>query len=275
MVAIKKRKRFDALSVRHLDFDSESNSDSKMLSQGTTVIIITLLLLNLAGVQVCVSSPALRTCARIPFDSCSFDNQSEECPSDCSYFFDAMEAALVNDSSALYSLQRAFFPNGEQKPRVVDIYMTLILEQAIDLSCDSERNIFRNETIASLNRQSVINVCNSNSEVNCTRKEYRWHHVWTSSVLTRTIERESLGLLSSINSIAYITLQYSLSQTSVIVATERTEFQPREKAFLELIIPSLHCLPKEPEMTLKNAWEEILPWVCNHNNNSVKLISYI
>ena len=114
-----------------------------MFSQGTTTIIITFLSLNLTGVQVCVSSPALHTCARIPFDSCSFDNQSEECPSDCSYFFDAMEAALVNDKSALYSLQRAFFPTGEQKPNIVDIYTTLILEQAIDLSCDSERNIFK------------------------------------------------------------------------------------------------------------------------------------
>ena len=228
-------------------------------------IIIIATSLSFAGIQVCVSSPPLRTCARISSSGCRFSDPSVRCPSDCSYFFDAVETALVNDTSALYTLQRAFFPDGEQKPAVVDIYITLIMEQAVDLPCDNE--LVGDVSLASLGVQNDIvkSLCaNASTELfNCSRKQYRWHHVWTSAVLTNVIERESLGLISSINSVAFVSLLYSESQTSVIVTTKRRDFQPREAAFLELTIPGLLCLPSEPEVTLKNVWEEILPWVSN------------
>ena len=204
-------------------------------------------------------SPPLYTCASIPNDSC---DRSVNCPSVCSYFFDAVESALVTDNSALYTLQRAFFPSGEQQPSVVDIYVTLILEQVVNVSCDSELNSFRNERIDSLmNATSISSLCNNISNLNCIRQEFKWHHVWSSAVLTKVIERESLGLISSINSLAFITRLYSESQTSVIVSTEPRDFQPREVAFLELLVPSLLCLPSDTNSTLRSAWEEILPWV--------------
>ena len=219
-------------------------------------------LLILAGVQTCFSSPPLYSCATIPYSGCSFGNPSVKCPSVCSYFFDAVETALVSDSSALYTLQRAFFPDGEQKPNVVDIYVSLVLEQAVNLSCDSELNIFRNERIASLSGQNASSLCSNDSGLSCIRKEYRWHHVWTSAVLTNVIERESLGLISSINSLAYITRLYSEAQFNVIVTTQNKDFQPREVTFLELIVPSLLCLPSNnTEATFRGAWEEIIPWV--------------
>ena len=205
-------------------------------------LLFTAIVWSLAAlVQVCTSSPPLYTCATIPHSGCMFGNQLVRCPSVCSYFFDAIENALVNDKSSLYTLQRAFFPDGEQKPNVVDIYTTLILDQVIDVPCDSEFNIFRNvstnnindglvslggmdSTITSLcsddgdllcynesthtvtwNRGSQINASFCKSNVSCSRKEYRWHHVWSNAVLTNVIERESLGLISSINSVAYIT----------------------------------------------------------------------
>ena len=210
---------------------------------------------------MCLTSPPLRTCANVPFSSCRFGDASSRCPSVCSYFFDAVETALVGDASALYSLQRAFFPEGQQQPNVVDIYVTLILEQAIDLPCDSEINEYRDRTVAELRKMNLsnVNVCSGS---NCTRLEYRWHHVWTSGVLTNVIERESLGLISSINTMAHITRLYSESQTNVIVTNIESDFQPRETAFLELNIPILLCLPNNTEATLQGAWEDILPWVC-------------
>ena len=219
---------------------------------------------SLVGVQVCSASPTLRTCANIPFRDCRFGNPSVQCPSVCSYFFDAVETALVDDPSALYTLQRAFFPEGEQRPNVVDIYITLVLEQAVDLPCDSNLNDYRDSRISELSGLDLSNVCNSSSfnNFNCTQKEYRWHHVWTSAVLTNVIERESLGLISSINTVAFITRLYSNSQTSVIAKTQERDFQPRETAFLELNVPNLLCLPNNTEATLQSAWEEILPWVC-------------
>ena len=228
------------------------------------MVFMVVISLTFAAVQVCVSSPPLRTCARIPSSGCRFNDPSVRCPSDCSYFFDAVETALVNDANVLYTLQRAFFPDGEQKPAVVDIYVTLIFEQAVNLPCD----IFEDVSLAFLEEQSDIVelLCANATEFeffNCSRKQYRWHHVWTSTVLTNVIERESLGLISSINSVAFVSLLYSESQTSVIVTTKRRDFQPREAAFLELTIPGLLCLPSEPEVTLKNVWEEILPWVSN------------
>ena len=217
---------------------------------------------SLSGVQVCSGSPPLRTCANIPFSGCRFGDPTSRCPSVCSYFFDAVETALVNDASALYALQRAFFPEGQQQPNVVDIYVTLVLEQAVGLPCDSELNDFRDMDIAELqSEQDLINVCNGSSN-NCTQLEFRWHHVWTSGVLTNVIERESLGLISSINTLAFVTRLYSESQTNVIITNRDTDFQPRETAFLELNIPVLLCLPNNTEATLQSAWEDILPWVC-------------
>ena len=241
-------------------------------------IVFFVAVFSLAGVQVCLTSPPLRTCANVPFSSCRFGDASSRCPSVCSYFFDAVETALVGDASALYSLQRAFFPEGQQQPNVVDIYVTLILEQAIDLPCDSEINDYRDRTVAELRKMNLsnVNVCSGS---NCTRLEYRWHHVWTSSVLTNVIERESLGLISSINTMAYITRLYSESQTNVIITNKESDFQPRETAFLELNIPILLCLPNNTEATLQGAWEDILPWVCFfvHMLNSMctKLIQFI
>ncbi len=214
---------------------------------------------------MCSTSPPLRTCANVPFSGCRFGDPSSRCPSVCSYFFDAVETALVGDASALYTLQRAFFPEGQQPPNVIDIYVTLVLEQAVGLPCDSELNDYRDRTIAEVRGLdlSASNVC-SGTGSNCTRQEYRWHHVWTSGVLTNVIERESLGLISSINTVAYITRLYSESQTNVIVRNEESDFQPRETAFLELNIPILLCLPNNTEATLQGAWEDILPWVCMH-----------
>ena len=209
------------------------------------------------------ASPPLHTCANIPFSDCRFGDPSSRCPSVCSYFFDAVETALVNDASILYSLQRAFFPKGEQRPNVVDIYVTLILEQAVDLPCNSDVNDYRDRSIAELREIDLSNVCNgSTNSNNCTRREYRWHHVWTSAVLTNVIERESLGLISSINTVAYITRLYSESQTNVIITEQERDFQPRETVFLELNVPHLLCLPNNTEATLQSAWEDILPWVC-------------
>ena len=220
-------------------------------------IVFLVTVFGLAGVQ---GSPPLRTCANVPFRGCRFGDPSSQCPSVCSYFFDAVETALVNDTSALYTLQRAFFPEGQQRPNVIDIYVTLILEQAVDLSCDSELNDYRDRSIAEVRGLDLSNICNGSN--NCTRREYRWHHVWTSAVLTNVIERESLGLISSINTVAYVTRLYSESQTGVIITSQVTDFQPRETAFLELNIPNLLCLPNNTEATLQNAWEDILPWVC-------------
>ena len=220
-------------------------------------IVFSVTVFSLAGVQ---ASPPLRFCANIPFSGCRFGDPSSQCPSVCSYFYDAVENALVDDASALYTLQRAFFPEGQQRPNVVDIYITLILEEAVDLPCDSELNSYRDRSIAELRGLDLNNVCNSSN--NCTRKEYRWHHVWTNAVLTNVIERESLGLISSINTVAYITRLYSESQTNVIITNQETDFQPRETAFLELNIPILLCLPNNTEATLQSAWEDILPWVC-------------
>ena len=222
-------------------------------------IVLLVAVSSLAGVQVCSASPPLRTCANIPFSGCRFGDPSSQCPSVCSYFFDAVETALIDDTSVLYTLQRAFFPEGQQQPNVIDIYVTLIVEQAIDLPCDSELNDYRDRNIAELRELNLTDVCNGR---NCTRQEYRWHHVWTSAVLTNVIERESLGLISSINTVAYITRLYSESQTNVIVTNQESDFQPRETAFLELNIPNLLCLPNNTEATLQSAWEDILPWVC-------------
>jgi hypothetical protein len=232
---------------------------SKMLNPIGIVFLVAIF--SLAGVQVCSTSPPLRTCANVPFSGCRFGDASSRCPSVCSYFFDAVETALVGDASALYTLQRAFFPEGQQPPNVVDIYVTLVLEQAVGLPCDSELNDYRDRTIAEVRGLdlSASNICSGG---NCTRQEYRWHHVWTSAVLTNVIERESLGLISSINTLAYITQLYSESQTNVIVRNEESDFQPRETAFLELNIPILLCLPNNTEATLQSAWEDILPWVC-------------
>lgn len=217
--------------------------------------------LILAAIQLCTSSPPLYTCATIPHMACTFGtDQPTRCPSVCSYFFDAIESALVGDKSSLYTLQRAFFPEGKQKPTVVDIYTTLILEQVIDVPCDSDRNVFRDEDISNLQAMNMSSLCNNNSDLSCSRMEYRWHHVWTSGVLANVIERESLGLISSINSFAYITRLYSEAQI-VRITTRSKNFQPRETAFLELNIPNLLCLPDDANTTLKSAWEEILPWV--------------
>ena len=152
-----------------------------------------------------------------------------------------------------------FFPEGEQKPSVVDIYITLILEQVIDVPCDSHLNMFRDEDINNLRTVNITLFCNNS--LNCSRQEYKWHHVWTSAVLTNVIERESLGLISSINSFAYITRLYSEAQTNVIITSQPRDFQPRETAFLELNVSNLLCLPNYTEATLQRAWEEILPWV--------------
>ena len=221
-------------------------------------------------VQVCLASPPLHTCANIPYTGCRFGDPSSRCPSICSYFFDAVETALVSDASALYALQRAFFPEGEQRPNVVDIYVTLILDQAIDLPCNSDLNVYRDRSIDELRGLNLSGVCTgsgngtsgSHTYCNFTRKEYRWHHVWTSAVLTNVIERESLGLISSINTVAYITRLYSESQTSVIITEQERDFQPRETTFLELSVSNLLCLPNNTEATLQSAWEDILPWVC-------------
>ena len=221
--------------------------------------VATVLLISSVEVQVCESSPPLYTCASIPNGSC---DRSANCPSVCSYFFDAVENALVTDNSALYTLQRAFFPSGEQQPSVVDIYVTLILEQVVNVSCDSELNSFRNERIDSLdNLSNVSALCDANPDLNCIRREFKLHHVWSSGVLTSLIERESLGLISSINSLAFITRLYSESQISVIVTSEQTDFQPRETAFLEIIVPSLLCLPNDTDAAFRRVWEDILPWV--------------
>lgn len=229
-----------------------------------SIILCAAIMLSLAGVQECVASPPLYTCANIASSGCRFGNPSVRCPSVCSYFFDAVEAALVNDPSALYTLQRAFFPDGEQRPNVVDIYLTLILEQVVDLPCDSEMNKFRDTPISLLNGQNdILDNFYNDSEITYSRREFRWHHVWTSAVLTNVIERESLGLISTINTLAYITRLYSEAQFTVIVTSQQTDFQPREVTFLELSVPVLLCLPNNTEDTLQGAWEGIMPWVRN------------
>ena len=224
----------------------------------TRLLFTAVVAMALIEVPFVQCSPPLSSCASIPDEGC---DGLENCPSVCSYFFDAVENALVTDNSALYTLQRAFFPNGEQKPSVVDIYVTLVLEQVVDLPCDSELNNLRNEQIDSLSNVDMNDLCNNNTDFNCSRKELKWHHVWSGGVLTKVIERESLGLISSINSLAFITRLYSESQTNVIVSIERRDFQPREVAFLKLIVPSLVCLPNDTESSIRSAWEDILPWV--------------
>ena len=226
--------------------------------------VVSVTFIGLLGLQLS-SATSLYACAEIPLRGCRFSNLSSDCPSVCSYFFDAIEAALVSDKSALYTLQRAFFPEGEQRPNVVDIYITLILNQVVDLPCDSELNDFRDASIDRLSEMSLEETCRVGlitNRYNCTRREYRWHHVWTSAVLTNVIERESLGLISSINTVAYITRLYSESQTSVVITRQERDFQPRETAFIELNVPNLLCLPNNTETTLRSAWEDILPWVC-------------
>ena len=85
-------------------------SHAKMLKQSGVLFGA----LILAAVQLCTSSPPLHTCAAIPHRGCRFGtDQPTRCPSVCSYFFDAIESALVGDKSSLYTLQRAFFPEGE------------------------------------------------------------------------------------------------------------------------------------------------------------------
>ena len=251
------------LTVLRLACMIRDSKDSAMFKFIGIVILVGLF--SLFRVHLSSASPPLGTCANVPFSGCRFGSRSSMCPSVCSYFFDAIEDALVSDTSALYTLQRAFFPEGEQRPNVVDIYITLILDQAVDLPCDSELNDYRNRSIAELGDLDLNDICDSSSAINynCTTKEYRWHHVWTSTVLTNVIERESLGLISSINTVAYITRLYSESQTSVVITRQERDFQPRETAFVELNVPNLLCLPNNTEATLRSAWEDILPWVCS------------
>ena len=78
----------------------------------------------------------------IASSSCDSDCEGEQAliiinTDECSYYYDLLENALLNDSDNVYRLQRAFFPPNGDTPSEVDIGVTIIVGEIVSGgSCD-------------------------------------------------------------------------------------------------------------------------------------------
>ena len=54
---------------------------------------------------------------------------------ECSYYYDLLENALLNDSNNVYSLQQAFFPTNGETPTKVDYRVTITIGGILNTSC--------------------------------------------------------------------------------------------------------------------------------------------
>ena len=80
----------------------------------------------------------------IASSSCDSDCEGEQAliiinTDECSYYYDLLENALLNDSDNVYRLQRAFFPPNGDTPSEVDIGVTIIVGEIVSGgSCDDD-----------------------------------------------------------------------------------------------------------------------------------------
>ena len=181
----------------------------------------------------------------------------------CSFFFDHLEDAFTDDPNIPYTLQRAFFPVGRLPPLRTDIQTEITVTTVPDIDCTDNGFVFGNQDISSL--PNISTLC---SMYQCTSRSYIFEHRWIRTILSFVIEKEDLGFLASVNTIAFAASVFNQIDFS------RAEFEfPENISIVDLSdsmvrfnihIQNLPCVPEE--LVLLNAWEDILPWVSSYNH---------
>ena len=232
-----------------------------MSTMESTSIVFWITLLWLSS--MCQAQHTFQTCA--------------EDPGTCSYFFDAIRDRFF-ERSILHTLRKAFFPTRGLGPTLVDIFMTVRIEQMPSISCTSSEYSSANQPITTTIR--VEDVCNAGTMASgsdsytCVSRQWNWQHQWSRSIINFVIEREDLEFLQDTNFISFAsaffnnfdTTVFSINRDSAIIenSTNSSVASIRGEATLRffLTIPFLPCTPSEELM--RTAWEDILPWVGLH-----------
>ena len=207
--------------------------------------VLTVVCTCISVMQLSSAAPTLGTCGQPTQDVCS-------------YFFNALELAFVNNSDVPYALQRAFFPTGTISPLLLDVHTTVTVTNIPSVQCTDEDFQYRSSSIHTL--PPVDQLC---INYNCTSMTWRWTHQWSQTVINFVIGKENLDLLQDVNFIAYATAAFNSFDTGTLInflqGSNTRENSTSSEVRFSLIIPSLHCIPSED--ALLEAWGDIVPWV--------------